>query len=303
MYYCEVLNSHLYCMAPDKYAAVWVSHSSLGDYLKCPRCYYYKNVYRNPKTGNKIKLITPSLSLGSVVHNVIEELSVLPTEKRFSESLIKRFEEEWEKLSGKRGGFFNKEQESRYKKRGEEMIRRVMNYPGPLKNKAVKIQMDLPFFWLSEEENIILCGKIDWLEYLPETDSVHIIDFKTSPKKEDGESLQLPIYHLLVKECQNRGVEKASYWYLESNNYPTEKELPDLEKSREKILKLAKKVKLARQLQSFECKDGEKNCMYCRLYKEIIDGKGELVGTDEYKTDIFILPREESDENREGEIL
>ncbi|QQS44706.1 PD-(D/E)XK nuclease family protein [Candidatus Roizmanbacteria bacterium] len=93
--------------------------------------------------------------------------------------------------------------------------------------KAVKIKEDLPHYWLSEEDNIILCGKIDWLEYLPETDSVHIIDFKTSKYDEDGDSLQLPIYYLLVTNTQKREVSKASYWYLERNDDLTEKELPD----------------------------------------------------------------------------
>ena len=54
--------------------------------------------------------------------------------------------------------------------------------PGPLRNLAVKIKSDLPSYWLSEEDNIMLCGKIDWLEYLKEEDAIHIIDFKTGKK-------------------------------------------------------------------------------------------------------------------------
>src|ERR1035437_4279352 len=36
-------------MAQDKFNAVWVSHSSIGDFLKCPRLYYLHNVYKNDK--------------------------------------------------------------------------------------------------------------------------------------------------------------------------------------------------------------------------------------------------------------
>jgi ATP-dependent helicase/DNAse subunit B len=61
---------------------------------------------------------------------------------------------------------------------------------------------DLPHYWLSEDDGIILCGKIDWLQYLPDTDSVHIVDFKTSKNKEKANSLQLPIYLLLVSNTQ-----------------------------------------------------------------------------------------------------
>ena len=56
----------------------------------------------------------------------------------------------------------------------------------------------------SPEENIILCGKIDWLKYNEDTDSVCIIDFKTGKHDENGESLQLPIYQLLLKNLQKR---------------------------------------------------------------------------------------------------
>ena len=202
---------------PDKFTATWVSHTSISDFLRCPRAYFLKNVYRDPKTRHKIKLMSPALALGSAVHEVLESLSVLPKQTRFSESLISKFENVWQKVSGRNGGFTNSESEYKYKTRGQDMLRRVMNNPGHLVNPAVKIQMDLPQFWLSEEDNIMLCGKVDWLEYLPETDSVHIIDFKTGKSEEDPASLQLSIYHLLVHHCQKYKVSMASYWYLDSS--------------------------------------------------------------------------------------
>ena len=148
-------------MNDDQYDAVWVSHSSISDFLKCPRAYYLKNIYRDPQTGHKINLITPSLALGQVVHKLLESLSVLPKEKRFEKSLIERFHQLWQTVSGLKGGFFDQETENRYRLRGEKMIQRVMEHPGPLKNLAVKIQMDLPHYWLSPKDKIILCGKID----------------------------------------------------------------------------------------------------------------------------------------------
>jgi len=136
----------------DKYKATWVSHSSISDFLNCPRAYYLKNVYKDPKTKHKIQLISPPLSLGAAVHSVIEGLSVLPTDERFSVSLIKKFDQEWKKYSGIKGGFFDEKTELAYKERGAEMLRRVMNNPGPLSRLAVKIKEDLPWFWLSEED-------------------------------------------------------------------------------------------------------------------------------------------------------
>jgi len=62
-------------MIADKYKATWVSHSSMGDFLKCPRLYYLRSIYKNPVTKNKMTIMEPALALGQVVHEVIEPLS------------------------------------------------------------------------------------------------------------------------------------------------------------------------------------------------------------------------------------
>lgn len=273
---------------PDKYSAVWVSHSSLCDFLACPQLYYLKNVYKRPETGHKMTLMTPPLALGQAVHDVVESLSTLPTDQRFRQPLLMKLATAWEKVSGKKGGFSSPEQEARYRARAEEMIRRVEQHPGPLKNLAVKINMDLPHFWLSEEDQIILCGKVDWLEYLPDTDMVSIIDFKTGKNEEKDDSLQLPIYRLLVANCQKRQVAHACYWYLQYSDELTEKTLPDLEVSRQRVLELAKQVKLARKLERYKCPGGE-SCSACEPYLKIQRGEAEFVGVNSYNTDVFIL--------------
>ncbi|MDD2757758.1 MAG: PD-(D/E)XK nuclease family protein [Patescibacteria group bacterium] len=289
-------------MPPDKYTAVWVSHTSIGDFLRCPRAYFLKNVYRDPKNNHKIKLMSPSLALGQCVHEVLESLSILPKNRRLEESLVKKLDTAWGKVSGEKGGFPNEEIEYKYKMRGQEMMRRVMNHPGPITGLSVKINMDLPFFWLSEEENIILCGKIDWLEFLPETDSVHIIDFKTGRSEEDPDSLQLPIYHLLVHHCQKRAASKASYWYLDYSDTLTEKTLPDLDASRQKVLAIAQEIKLARQLARFKCPSGADGCPDCRPFETILRGEAKFVGEDGFRNDVYILNKSDG-EDREGTVL
>src|SRR5882724_6901030 len=95
----------------DKYNAVWVSHSSMGDFLKCPRCYYLHNVYKNPKTGRKMNIVSPALSLGSAVHEVVEGLGLFKTEERIGRGsekfLLDAYEKAWKKVSGKKGGFIS----------------------------------------------------------------------------------------------------------------------------------------------------------------------------------------------------
>ncbi len=290
-------------MSQDKFSAVWVSHTSISDFLKCPRAYYLNNVYKDPSTGHKVKLMSPALALGQAVHEVVESLSVLPTTDRFKEPLHNKFVRAWNKVSGIKGGFHDEDQEAQYRARGESMLQRVLDNPGPLKNLAVKIKMDLPYYWLSETDNIILCGKVDWLEYLPDQDAVHIVDFKTSKNDEDPNSLQLPIYYLLVSNCQHRQVVKASYWYLDRNTELTPKELPDPEESQAKILKIAKEISLARKLNRFKCPHGDQGCQACRPLEAIQRHEATFVGVNEYNQDIYILEKHSHVKTEDSEIL
>lgn len=290
-------------MPHDKYTATWVSHSSINDFLKCPRAYYLNNVYKDPKTGHKIAITSPAMSLGSAVHDVLESLSTIPTPIRFKDSLLQKFDESWAKFSGKKGGFTSKDQESESKAKGEEMIKNVMKEPGPLARLSVKIKQDLPHYWISPEENIILCGKIDWLEYFPDTDSVGILDFKTGKNREDDNSLQLPIYSLLVHNCQKRQASTASYWYLSGGGSPIEKQLPDLDESHEKILALAKKIKLARKLEQFKCPQGAKGCYACRPLEAVVRGDAEFVGLSTYGQDLYLVDTSAINPDEEDSVI
>ncbi len=275
---------------PDKYTATWVSHSSSGDFLRCPRAYFLNNVYKNPATGRKINLVTPSLALGQAVHEALESLLLLPAEKRFKEPLPEKFERAWSKFSGQKGGFESEPQEEEARQRGLAMVKRVQDTPGPLANKAVRLSQDLPYYFLSEEDNIILCGKIDWLEHVPEDDSVHVIDFKTGKRDEKGDSLQLPIYSLLLKNCQQRRVSRASYWYLDRDDKPTAVKLPDVEQARRQVLQVARQIKRAREQESYACPRGEQGCFFCRPLEAIAAGRGKMVGISQYGQELYVLP-------------
>lgn len=278
-------------MPKDKYSAIWLSHSSIRDFLNCPKVYYLRNIYKNPKTGKKIAIIKPALALGQVVHNVIDDLSILPIEQRLKAPLIKRFEEKWTSITGKKGGFMNGKQEAEFKERGLLMIKRLAAHPGLLLKKAIKLKEDLPYFWLSEEENFILCGKIDWLEYDTKTDSIHIVDFKTGKVDEKDDSLQLPIYYLVAKNSQSREISGASYWYLDKSNKPVSIPLPNERIARDKIMEIASRIKLARQLSHFKCLSGtDKGCIHCAPLDAIKSGRGEFVGLGNFGEEIYILP-------------
>ena len=277
----------------DKYTAVWVSHSSMGDFIKCPRAYFLHNVYRNER-GRKINVVNEHLSLGIAVHETLEGLLQYKTEDRFLKPLMETFEENWKKVSGKVGGFKNEEQEAVAKERAKKMIERVDANRGPLAKLAVKLKEHEnnmpPNFYLSQEHNIILSGKIDWLEYVPADDSVRVIDFKTGKNDEDKDSLQLPIYALLLNDQQKRKVSGAAYWYIDRNNEPTPVQLPELGSAKERVLAVALKVKEAREKNLFFCPKGDQGCFACKPFDKIIKGEAELVKVDESrKTELYMV--------------
>lgn len=276
-------------MAYDKYSAIWVSNSSIRDFLNCPRAYFILHVRKDPVSRHTITIINPSMSLGQAVHDTLDSISDLNCDDRFNIPLTSKFEEAWQKITGLKGGFKSTEEEKEYKERGLKMIKKVIDHPGPLLNKALKLKSPdhlPPRYTLSEEENIILCGKVDWLEYLPENDNLHIIDFKTGVHDEKPDSLQLLIYCLLVKNLQPRKVKKISFWYLDRQDEPTEMILPDLDEAHRNVLELAMRVKLLRQSGQYRCvSDG---CFACEPLEAVLRGEGKLVGMNGHQ-DIYVL--------------
>jgi ATP-dependent helicase/DNAse subunit B len=281
----------------------------MGDFLKCPRLYYLHNVYKDAVTKNKIALVTPHMSLGIAVHEVLEGLADFPSESRMERDLLALYNDAWKKVAGKRGGFTEESEEKMFKDRGVLMLENVKKTPRFLPNKRLKLPRETmnPNFYLSEEDNIILNGLVDWIEYLPETDSLHIVDFKTGKKEESESSLQLPIYLLLCHALQKRKVTKASYWYLESDTM-IEKKLPEEEASREAVLQVARKVKKARDEGIFLCPEGTGGCMHCLVYEEILKAKKgedawvESVGQGQFKQELFIVKKKEA-KSEEEDIL
>ena len=278
---------------PDKYSAVWVSHSSMGDFLKCPRAYFLHNVYKNPKTGRKMAIVGSALSLGLAVHTTLEDLKLLPLEERMKRDLLADYEKAWGAVSGKKGGFTSADEEAAYKERGRAMVERVVKNPGPIARKTVKLKEahnGMPQnFYLSEDDNIILCGLIDWLEYVEADDTIRVLDFKTGKHEETEGSLQLPIYLLLLNALQKRRVSGAAYWYLEKDDAPIEVKLPGIEEAKEAVLAVARRVKDAREKKEFVCPRGEGGCFACRPFEKILAGEAESIGVVGHGQDGYIV--------------
>jgi ATP-dependent helicase/DNAse subunit B len=290
----------------DKYNAVWLSHSSISDFLKCPRLYYLKNIWKN-KEGSKVNIVSPFLSLGSAVHQTIEPLALIKTEERMNQPLLEIFNKNWEKFEGEMGGFSDRETEEIYKQQGLEMIRNVLENPGILNKKTVKFYTGdfIPNIYLSEKDNIILCGLVDWVEYEEATDTLRVVDFKTGKNDEKEDSLQLPIYKILVEALQKRKVSKGAYWYLARDKFPKNVEIldEDLEDIKNKILKIGLDIKKRKNVvnkkdleKNFLCERGD-SCYACKQFELIKmsdenPGSAENVkylGLGEYKQGLYFI--------------
>lgn len=285
----------------DKYKSVWLSYSSINDFLACPKMYYLKNVFKDPITNRKVSIASPYLTLGSTIHKVIENLKNLPTEKRgeyISKNLLTDFEKEFKKYPLHKGGFEGKEEEMEFYKRGEEMIQKVVENPRELLHKIIPIKYFydgnlVPNYYISEEDNLILCGSIDWIEYLEETKNLRIIDFKTGRNDEKDNSLQLPIYYLILTNLQKQNnkervyeLQELAYWYLDQDNKKegnthnefqivkiNEKKLSEIEKARVNIIEIGKKIKAYRESGNYICPNEKVvggGCRHCQEYEKIL---------------------------------
>src|SRR3989344_5675340 len=92
------------------FGVIWLSHSSLADFDKCPRLYYLHNVYKEMPLRKKIQVVNPYLTLGMTVHDTLERIRYLPRGERFAKPLTDIFEEIWAGNGGKRGGVTSAEQ-------------------------------------------------------------------------------------------------------------------------------------------------------------------------------------------------
>ncbi len=265
---------------------LWISHSAINTFDKCPQSYYYQYQYKNPKTGNRLQIVNPYFSLGLSVHQTIEELAEMSAKERVQLPLKERFEDIWNDYSGKKGGFVSEKQEAEFKNRGELMIERVMESDF-LSKPAVTMDEQIPNIDLIPEKNIKLVGSLDWIQVIDD-DSYHIIDFKTGKNKESKNSLQLPIYNILANKKLDGKVKKFSYWYLENGKKLTPMKLDSLEESlkiiKEKALEISSYVDEGR----YPCNYNGR-CFSCGDYRKIFDGEAEFLGTGMGGKDLFFI--------------
>lgn len=275
--------------APFIKDAIYLSHTSLKDFLKCPRSYYLKDLYRDPKNNYKLQVASPYLSLGSVVHDTVKWFLDTQEKPNLGET-IQKFRNLWLKFRGKKGGFSSDEQEGDFGKRGLSMLENFYKNWQVLEKSAPEITF--PKYNLVD--NVVMIGNFDYVG--EKTDgSLHVVDFKTGANDED-DATQLYIYAILAEVNLGKPVSAAGFWYLDREDAPNDIVLDPLEPKLEWLIEKAIELKQAIEKSEWVCvKESFEEgglCRDCRDYQAILDGKGEFMFSDHrYKKDIYYLKR------------
>ncbi|MBU1032119.1 PD-(D/E)XK nuclease family protein [Patescibacteria group bacterium] len=263
--------------------ALWVSYTGLKDFLRCPRSYYLKNRYRDPKTNNRLLVASAPMTLGSLVHDAVKWYLQTGRTATLAD-IVKKYRNHWLKYQGKRGGFPTRQDEAEFGKRGLAMLDNFY------KNKAC-LEKNLPaydFLRYRLDDKIVLNGKVDFIGELA-GGSLHILDFKTGSKDEEDPT-QLYVYAILAEATFGKPVSKISYWYLDRDSSPKEAVLDPLEEKLEWLKEKAKEVEKAIKDNKWVCIEGDSPYSECKKYEAIIAGRGEFQFSDElFKKDIYFL--------------
>lgn len=266
---------------------IFVSYTSLNDFLKCPRAYFLKNIYKDPKSGFRLQVASPYLSLGSTVHDAVKWFLEMKGQVT-KEQLEEKYRNLWLKYRGKRGGFESREQEGDFGKRGLKMLDNF--FQNAKKLEKITHHVDFPKLHLFED--VILMGNFDFVGERQDG-SLHVLDFKTGAQDEK-DPLQLYVYAILAEANLEKPVSSASFWYLDRDDEPKDIVLDLLEPKLEWLKEKANELKEVIGKGEWVCVKGSPPagglCRDCKDYQAILDGKGEFQFTDyRYKKDVYYL--------------
>lgn len=264
---------------------LWVSYSSISDFLKCPKLYYLKNIYKNPKSGYKIQIARPPTTMGDIVHKTIE--GIIEKGVRQNNEIKLLYGRIWKIQEGERGGFSSPDEEKDYKERGFDMVMRFFENWDLTNRKP--IILDFPKAKVFD--NAYLVGNVDWLEEFG--DGLFIMDFKTGKTDEHADSLQLPIYTMLVRsQFPDKKVTRWAYWYLRDKEI-TEVKVKPLTEAIQKVKTTAAEMlnyRNSHNLTNIACNALHGPGMECNQIEQIVLGNARfLYQYHDYKKDVYAI--------------
>jgi DNA helicase-2/ATP-dependent DNA helicase PcrA len=241
------------------YAILHLSSTKIDTYNSCPLKYRLKYVDKVPERKTRA-----TGEFGSIMHSILEEFHGLESANQTEQTLFDLLEKHWREDS-----FEYRQRGEEFRKQGEELLSDYFRFVK--ENPPNVIGREKSFAYTMDEINVKISGKIDRID--DNGDSLGIVDYKTSRKKEKADkNIQMALYTEALLNDAVQGISgipgEASLHFLRFGEDPlSSHEFSDeeLEVYRDKISDVAEGIRSG----LFETKKGNFNCQYCD-YKEFL---------------------------------
>ena len=236
-----------------------LSSSKINTYNSCSYKYRLKYIDKVPEQKTRA-----SSEFGLIIHAILEEYHSLPKEKQSKDELLSLLEKYWREDS-----FEYRLRGDEFKKQGKEVLSDYFQFIS--ENPLNVVGVEKHFSYVMKDLNVNISGKIDRIDKVG--DSLNIIDYKTSRKKEKAKNnIQLALYIQAINNGALSDIPgsagNAILHYLRFGDDPISSHQfsdSELEEYSEKIRKVAEGIRS----KTFETKKSDFNCKNCD-YKEFL---------------------------------
>ena len=236
-----------------------LSSSKINTYNSCSYKYRLKYIDKVPEQKTRA-----SSEFGLIIHAILEEYHSLPKEKQSKDELLSLLEKYWREDS-----FEYRLRADEFKKQGKEILSDYFQFIS--ENPLNVVCVEKHFSYVMKDLNVNISGKIDRIDKVG--DSLNIIDYKTSRKKEKAKNnIQLALYIQAINNGALSDIPgsagNAILHYLRFGDDPISSHQfsdSELEEYSEKIRKVAEGIRS----KTFETKKSDFNCKNCD-YKEFL---------------------------------
>ena len=212
-----------------------LSPSSVMGYRNCPQKYLFEKLWSIQGEAQA------TLTFGRVVHSTIKRVmtEVKKGNRLTFDDVRAIYETEWSAV-----GFEDDYQEQEYKKDGLEQLK--VFYAAMMESLPEILEQEKSFE-LDLENNVIVNGRIDQINFLGQQVDVEIVDYKTGKPRSASEAkkdLQLSIYAIAVKEILELNPVRLVFHYLQNNErQETTRDAKQLDEAQKMVQETAAEIR------------------------------------------------------------
>ena len=244
---------------PGDHAILHLSSTKIDTYNSCPLKYRLKYIDKVPERKTRA-----TGEFGSIMHSILEEFHGLEAEDQTEQVIFDLLEKHWREEA-----FEYRQRGEEFRKQGKELLSDYFRFVQ--ENPPTVLGREASFAYTMDDINVKISGKIDRID--DNGDSLGIVDYKTSRKKEKADkNIQMALYTEALLNNAVQGISgepgEASLHFLRFGEDPlsshefSEKEL---DVYRDKIRDVADGIRSG----SFDTKKSDFNCQYCD-YKDFL---------------------------------